>query len=51
MQVYFPLQKFLFPVKKMGAGEDWLGAVNFDIAPRSFSVIIFITFDFQHFLN
>ena len=25
--------------------------VNFNITPRSFTVILFITFDFQHFLT
>ena len=27
------------------------GTLNFDITPRSFTVILLITFDFQHFLT
>ena len=32
----------------MGAGVEGPGTVNFDIPPRSFTLI---TFDFQHFLT
>ena len=51
MQVYFSLQKSLFNVKKYGARVKGLGTVNFDITPRSFTVILLITFDFQRFLT
>ena len=49
MQVYFSLQKFLFNLKKYGAGVEELGTVNFDIPPPSLAVTLFATFDFQHF--
>ena len=35
----------------MGARVKKPGTVNFDIPPRSFTVISLITFDFQHFLT
>ena len=35
----------------MKAGVEGLGTVNFDIPPRGFTVILLITFDFQHFLT
>ena len=35
----------------MGTGVEGLRTVNFDITPRSFTVILLITFDFQHFLT
>ena len=35
----------------MGARVEGLGPVNFDILPRSFIVILRITFDFQRFLT
>ena len=35
----------------MGAGVEWPDTVNFDIHPRSFTVVLLITFDFQHFLT
>ena len=34
----------------MGAGVERSGTMNFDIPPLSFTVILLITFDFQHFL-
>ena len=34
----------------MGAGVEGRGTMNFDIPPQSFTVILLITFDFQHFL-
>ena len=33
------------------AGFEGLGTVNFNIPPRNFTVILLITFDFQHFLT
>ena len=51
MQVYFSLQKSLFNVKKYGARVERSGTVNFDIPPRSFTMILLITFDFQRFLT
>ena len=35
----------------MRAEVEGLGTVNFDIPPQSFTVILIITFDFQHFLT
>ena len=35
----------------MGAGIEGPGTVNLDIPPSSFTVILFITFDFQHFVT
>ena len=35
----------------MGARVEAPATVNFNITPRSFTVILFITFDFQHFLT
>ena len=35
----------------MRAGVKELGTVNFDIRRQSFTVILPITFDFQHFLT
>ena len=35
----------------MGAGVEGLGTKNFDIPPRSCTVILPKTFDFQHFLT
>ena len=34
----------------MGAGLARSGTVKFDIPPQSFTVVLLITFDFQHFL-
>ena len=35
--------------KSMGSGFEGLGTVSFDISPGNFTVILLITFDFQHF--
>ena len=35
----------------MGTGVEEPGTVNFDIPPRSFTVILLITCDFQHILT
>ena len=35
----------------MGTGVERSGTMNFDIPPPSFTVILLITFDFQHFLS
>ena len=35
----------------MGTRVKESATVNFDIPPRSFAVILLITFDFQHFLT
>ena len=35
----------------MGAGIEGPGKVNLDIPPGRFTVILPITFDFQHFLT
>ena len=35
----------------MGAGVEGPGTENFDIPPRSFTMTLFITFDFQHFIT
>ena len=34
----------------MGAGVEGRGIMNFDISPQSVTVILLITFNFQHFL-
>ena len=34
----------------MRVGVEGSGTVNFDIPPPCFTVILLITFDFQHFL-
>ena len=33
----------------MGSGFEGPGTMNFDIPSQSFTVILLITFDFQHF--
>ena len=35
----------------MRVGVEEPGTVNFDIPPQSLTVILLITFDFQHFLT
>ena len=35
----------------MDAGVEEPGTVNCDVPPRSFTVVLLITFEFQHFLN
>ena len=35
----------------MEAGVEGPGTVNFDLPPRSLTVILLITFNFQHFLT
>ena len=35
----------------MGVGVEEPGTMNFHISPQSFTVILLITFDFQHFLT
>ena len=35
----------------MGAGVEWPRTKDFDKSPRSFTVMLLITFDFQHFLT
>ena len=35
----------------MGAGIEGPGKLNLDIPPGHFTVILLITFDFQHFLT
>ena len=35
----------------MGTAFEGPGIVNFDMSPRSFTVILLITFAFQHFLT
>ena len=34
--------------QSMGAGVEGPGTVNFDMPRRSFTVVSFITFEFQH---
>ena len=35
----------------MKAEVEGLGTVNFDISSQSFTALLLITFDFQHFLT
>ena len=45
-------QKVFIQYKKVvEVGVEGSGTVNFDIPSRSFTVILLITFDFQHFLT
>ena len=43
--------KSLFNVEGMGVEVERPWTVNFDIIPRSFTVILLIIFDFEHFLT
>ena len=51
IQVWFLLQKSLLNAKKYGDWGRGPGIMNFDMHPQSFTVILLITFVFQHFLT